>query len=254
MTSQLGDADLARMARSGIGAMPAARALELLDESIAMGLATVVPIRLDTARLRSDHGELPGPLRGLARNHRKRAGRPQSGMADWVKRMAEMPAHERQENITQFILTQVASVLGHQDSSGIEPGRPFKEAGFDSLTAVELRNRIRSQLGLRLPPSLIFDYPTPAELGRHLLATLTPEAAAAPSRAAVLEELDKLEQRDFSALADGEVGRQVAARLRAILQKVSASGAAPEPAETDITAHLESATDEEMFEFIENEL
>jgi NAD(P)-dependent dehydrogenase (short-subunit alcohol dehydrogenase family)/acyl carrier protein len=254
MTSRLGDADLARMARSGIAAMPAARALELLDDSIALGLATVVPVRLDMARLRSDSGELPGPLRGLARNRRKQAGRPQQAMAGWVKRMAEMPAHERQENITQFILTQVASVLGHQDFSGIEAGRSFKEAGFDSLTAVELRNRIRSHLGLRLPPSLIFDYPTPAELGRHLLDTLAPEASSAPPRPAVLEELDKLEQRDFSALADGEVGRQVAARLRAILHKVSGAGKTSESADADIAAQIESATDEEMFEFIENEL
>jgi NADPH:quinone reductase-like Zn-dependent oxidoreductase/malonyl CoA-acyl carrier protein transacylase/acyl carrier protein len=257
MTAGLREADRARMARSSVAPLPAQQALALLDASLALGRDVLVPVKLNLAALRAGQDGLPAPLRGLTRRRgglagaaSGRAGQP--AMTGWIQRVSQLPASEQQDTMVQLILAEAASILGHQDASGIEPGRPFKDAGFDSLTAVELRNRLRASLGLRLPPSLIFDYPTPADLGRHLLSSLAP--VSAPRLPAVLDDLERFEKRDFSALIDGEMRHQVSARLRAILNKLAESGKPDGPADAGVAAHIGSATDEEMFQFIENEL
>ena len=78
------------------------------------------------------------------------------------------------------VRTHVARVLGHGDAQAVDPARPFLDLGFNSLMAVELRDELSTAVGLRLPATLVFEFPTPAALTRHLLAVLTAGRASEP--------------------------------------------------------------------------
>ncbi|MFI9650847.1 acyl carrier protein, partial [Streptomyces sp. NPDC052040] len=91
------------------------------------------------------------------------------------ERLAELPASDRDSHLLDAVCEQTAAVLGHADPGAIDPERPFHETGFDSLTAVELVNRINRISGLALPPTLVFDHPSPTALATHLRTLLSPE-------------------------------------------------------------------------------
>ncbi|MEV1318853.1 type I polyketide synthase [Micromonospora arborensis] len=179
MTGHLDDADVARMRRSGMAPLPTDEALTLFDASLVLGQPTLVPMRLDTAALRE---AVPPLLRGLVRvtprGDRKRAttssGR-DDGARDDVSltlRLASMPENERQRALLDLVRTHAATVLGQVGPEFVEPDQVFKDLGFDSLTSVELRNRLAAVTGVRLPASVTNDFPTPDDLTRHLLTRL----------------------------------------------------------------------------------
>ncbi|KJS52254.1 hypothetical protein VM98_32635, partial [Streptomyces rubellomurinus subsp. indigoferus] len=169
MTGELDEADLARMERTGIGALPAELGLELFDESLRLDAALLVPIQLDLAALRTQAraGMLPALLRGLVRAPARRREATGGSLA---QRLAGVAEADQEQVVLDVVLAQVASVLGHASGAAIEPGRAFKELGFDSLAAVELRNRLSQVAGLRLPATLVFDHPTPVEAARLILS------------------------------------------------------------------------------------
>ncbi|WP_144070258.1 beta-ketoacyl reductase, partial [Nonomuraea indica] len=170
MTNDLGHADLARWERIGLGAMETDPALRLLDRAIATGEAALLPLRLHLPALRATREQVPPVLRGLAGVPGRGQG---TGTRETLRqRLADRPAAERERLLLDLVRTHVATALGHPSPASVEPGRSFKDLGFDSLTAVELRNRLTAATGLRLPATLIFDYPEPATLARHLLAEL----------------------------------------------------------------------------------
>ena len=119
---------------------------------------------------------MPPLLRGLIKAPARRAG--QSG--SFARTLASVPEGEREAVALEFIRTQIATVFGHDSPQAIAPQQAFKDMGFDSLAAVELRNRLAAATGMRLPATLVFDYPTPTALASHLLAEATASGAAKP--------------------------------------------------------------------------
>ena len=178
-----------RVRRTGIPAMPVEEALRLLDTAIEGGDSTVVAARVDVSVLRSHAraGQLPPVFRGLVTEPGRRTT-VASQAVSWAERVAGLSDADRTQVLMDLVRSQVAVILGHRSSDAINPTRAFQDLGFDSLTAVELRNRINAATGLRLPATLIFDYPTSAALVAQLSAGLTP-AADAPVPTAVSEGL-----------------------------------------------------------------
>ncbi|MFJ1709886.1 beta-ketoacyl synthase N-terminal-like domain-containing protein, partial [Kitasatospora sp. NPDC088346] len=187
MVGSLAELDIQRMSRTGIHGLTSAEGLTLLDAATATGSAALVPMHLDLAALRAQAaaGTLPALLRGLVRVPMRRAARAGSsaGGSELVTRLLAQSADEREQAMLDLVRSRVAAVLGYTDASAVDAGRAFKELGFDSLTAVELRNELNGATGLRLPATLIFDYPTPGALAAFLLTELLGEAADEPAAA-----------------------------------------------------------------------
>ena len=185
MTGHLAANDLARIGQDGLGLLETAEGLALLDAALARDEALLVP-----ARLRIPAGQLPPLWRELSPKVPKGspASRPgglaAADAADGLReRLAAMPGADRDRVLADLVRRSAAAVLGHGSAAAVEPGRAFRELGFDSLTAVELRNRLGAVTGLRLPATVVFDFPTPVALAARLRAGLLGEDAAVPGRA-----------------------------------------------------------------------
>ncbi|MCF3148744.1 phosphopantetheine-binding protein, partial [Streptomyces platensis] len=172
------------------------------------------------------------------------------GEKGWADRLIAMPADKQRETVLALVRTQVASVLAYESADQVEDHRPFKDLGFDSLTAVKLRNQLAAVGGLTLPATLVFDHPTPVALAEFLRAELVP-AEADPS-ARLLAELDRI-AAGLPEIGPDAAGRdKITARLRSILWQwdESRNGESPENSEEDFG----SATDDELFDALDNEL
>ncbi|MEV6750812.1 type I polyketide synthase, partial [Streptomyces sp. NPDC051080] len=172
MLGHLDDADLQRMARDGVVPLVPADGVALFDAADGTDRAALLAVKLDVPALRrrADAGTLPVLLRGLAQGNRRRAARAGGSGSTLAERLAAVPTGERAALVDEMVRAQVAIVLGHTSGEAIVAGQAFKELGFDSLTALELRNRLVSATGLRLPATLVFDYPSPAALADFVLA------------------------------------------------------------------------------------
>ncbi|GAA3291240.1 hypothetical protein GCM10020295_07580 [Streptomyces cinereospinus] len=120
------------------------------------------------------------PLPRPPPRHPAQRRRPRGGRHRRPARRA--PAADREQAVLDLVLDRVAAVLGFASAADVDPDRAFREMGFDSLTAVEFRNRLGQTLGLRLPVTLAFDYPSPTALARFLLGELAGTTTAAPGR------------------------------------------------------------------------
>jgi mycoketide-CoA synthase len=173
MTAGLTAADRERMARGGVLALSDEVGLALFDAAETTGEALVVPVRLDMARLRN--GPVPPLLQGLVRTSVRRAA--ETGSSETlVDRLAALPPEKRMQALLDLVRSQVAAILGHRAADAIDPQQAFNTLGFDSLSAVEFRNQLGAATGLRLPATLIFDYPNAAALTRYIDAELNPGA------------------------------------------------------------------------------
>ncbi|MEW9534689.1 SDR family NAD(P)-dependent oxidoreductase, partial [Microbispora sp. NPDC049125] len=170
MAAELEASDVERMARNGVSALSAREGLSLFDAALDADRPVLVPIKLDLAAMA--RGGVPAVLRGLVRTPVRRSVERHPGASALRDRLAALPHAERGRFLVDLVRGHVAAVLGHASPDGIEPGKAFKELGFDSLTAVELRNRLNTDTGLRLPASLVFDYPNPAVLAEQLLTEI----------------------------------------------------------------------------------
>ncbi|WP_190046443.1 beta-ketoacyl reductase, partial [Streptomyces galbus] len=180
MAATLNAADLARLARTGIAALDPESGLRLFDAALALDVADVVPMALDTAGLRAAGGDIPAILRGLVRAAVRRTAQAGSGPSagSLAERLAGLPEDRRDAFLLDLVRHEVAAALSYTDPGAVDARRGFRELGIDSLTAVELRNRLNKATGLRLPATLVFDHPTPEAVARLLLAELRGAVAA----------------------------------------------------------------------------
>jgi polyene macrolide polyketide synthase len=179
MTSQLDDTGRARLERLGGAALTSGEGLALFDAALGRDQAVLVPVKLDRRKLaRGPAG--PQPVPRLLCDLVPAEPGTSSGTGDaaparsWPEQLAAMTAPARQKALLDLVRAQAATVLGHAGPDRIKGNQAFGDLGFDSLTAVELRNRLAEQTGLRLPVSLLFRYPTAATLADYLGSRLVP--------------------------------------------------------------------------------
>ncbi len=253
MTGALDAAQRQRMSRNGLSPLDTGQALRLFDAGLHGGRPHLVPALLDLAALRrqADAGQLPSPLRGLVRARRRVVEGGGDGGPSFAQRLAGTPEAERGRLVEELVKAQVIEVLGYPPATVVPSGQTFTGLGFDSLTAVELRNRLTALTGIRLPASLIFDCPTPAALADFLLVDAVPPKP----EPGLLAELDRLEAA-FAATApeelerlaaDDETRTAVAVRLRTLVTRWSDATARPD----DVSQALDDASDDELFDFID---
>ncbi|WP_406157182.1 type I polyketide synthase [Streptomyces canus] len=187
MTGHLDGGDQSRMSRQGAMALSAEEGMALFDAGLRSGEAALVTSRMNFPALRAAaaDGQLPVVFKGLVSPPRKAASSVSESQESLADRLAALSEEDRRRRVLDLVRTHASTVLGDVP---VRPEQPFKDVGFDSLTAVELRNRLATATGVRLPATLIFDYPSPAVLTRHLLTELLPEAEAAPQEAAPVAE------------------------------------------------------------------
>ncbi|MGW4057241.1 SDR family NAD(P)-dependent oxidoreductase [Amycolatopsis sp. NPDC004747] len=173
MAAHLSEVDHARASRNGVLELTRAEGLELFDLALRMDESLLVPIKLDLATLRA--GAVPVLFRGLVRPARTQA-RSVSTVDSGVAGLAGLAPADREARLVDLVRGQVAVVLGYDGPDAVRADTAFKDTGFDSLTSVELRNRLREATGLKLPATLVFDYPNPLAVARYLSARLVPES------------------------------------------------------------------------------
>ncbi|WP_409187098.1 SDR family NAD(P)-dependent oxidoreductase [Amycolatopsis sp. VS8301801F10] len=236
ITGKLSDADRARIGRAGLTPLPTETALSLFDAALASGDPAPVAIGLDPAAVRAA-GPVPAMLRRLV----------PTGETPSTKRAARLDVSalsgmERQQALADLVRAESATVLGYGTADAIGPDLAFADLGFDSLAVVELRNRLAAATGVSLPPTVVFDHPTPAALAEHLHRRLpSADGTADPALGA---EFDRLEAALEN--ADALDRPKIAMRLSALLAKWT--GTEPAPAgEHD----LSSASDDELFDLVD---
>ncbi|MFB7091625.1 phosphopantetheine-binding protein, partial [Streptomyces sp. NPDC056296] len=177
-----------------------------------------------------------------------------------AERLAGLSGAQQGPYVLETVTALVAAVLKHPDPSGIAPGKPFQELGFDSLTGVELRNRLARATGLSLPATVVFDHPSPAALAGHVLALATAEAAepAAPAdpAAAVRTGLAQLEAAIGALPHDDAVRSEAETRLHGLLELLPGPGEAATDAPDGAAVRdlIAAASTDEIFDFIDTQL
>ncbi|MER6016473.1 SDR family NAD(P)-dependent oxidoreductase [Streptomyces bluensis] len=252
MGGTLAEADVERLKRQGFPALETAEGLALLDAALAVDEPNAVPVALRIPAPASGH--VPFLLRNLVPTTGRRWEAAASGGAadssGFGERLRGLGPVERDRMVLDAVLAEVAGVLGHASAGAVDASRAFKELGFDSLTAVDLRNRLKTVTGLQLPATLIFDHPTVADLAAHLCTEFDrADGGAVPS----LSDLDRLEAAVLAmAEQDGTVRKELRDRLRAMTARLD-----DEPSTTGTEQDnddIDSASLDSMFAIIDREL
>jgi acyl carrier protein len=244
MGRHLSDVDIRRVVGSSSLRMVSTKeGLEFFDLALAYDGSVVLPARFDRSVLRAEArtGALPALLHGLVRVPHRTPVRAER----LTRRLSDAPAKERQEVALEFVRAEVAGVLGHSSAAAVDPKTTFKDLGFDSLAAVELRNRLQAAAEVSLPPTVVFDYPTVEELATYLIEKLAGEGTA--SDRGMDARLDELELLLDSVADDGERER-LATRLKAFLAALYGNGG------VSASESIDTATDDELFELIDKGL
>ncbi len=260
MTQHLADRDKARMSRVGLAPLTTPQALQLFDDAMLADRSVLVAARLDAAGL-SASGVVPPMLRGLVTRPGRRlvadtdSAVSSSGLA---ARLQGLSPEQRHHQLVELVCANAATVLG-RSIADIDADMAFQDLGFDSLTAVELRNRLKTATGLTLSPALIFDYATPQALAEHVDEQLssTPITSGTPNNEPALlarfndiaRELQTLVNRPDWTPGDKT---HLSARIQAIL-----TGLTTPPPDTDESHHIDdditTATESELFAILDED-
>ncbi|MCV7030822.1 beta-ketoacyl reductase, partial [Mycobacterium sherrisii] len=264
MTAHLDERDKARMSRIGLAPMATEQALRLLDAAMLTEQPTMVAARIDAGALADNSASLPPLLSQLVTRPIRRiiddSETSSASMTSLVARLQGLSAGQRHVELVELVCRNAATVLGRPNAGDINAGSVFQDLGFDSLTAVELRNRLKTATGLTLSPTLIFDYPTPAALAEHLDSRLAASTAPDTGSAKPADLMARFNHitRELHTLLNQpdwqpEDKPHLATRLQALL---STFGPGPDPLNLHGTddEDIHTATESELFAILDEEL
>ncbi|MEV7174971.1 type I polyketide synthase [Streptomyces sp. NPDC093224] len=248
----------AQLRRTGLATMAPEAAIGALQKALDHDESHVVVADIDwsafapvyaLARPRPLLAELPEAARALGADTADTAAPDDAVGSALAGRLAEAPPAERERLLLDLVRTHAAAVLGHDGPSDVEPGRAFKAHGFDSVGAVDLRNRLNTATGLRLPATAVFDYPTPTALAEHLGRRLGGDRdTGAASAVPVLSVLDRLEALVAGMTREEIESTRMTSRLQALVGGLHRSLTG-----TAVSERLEGATAEDVFALIDQE-
>lgn len=264
LTQHLGERDRARMSRVGLVPLSTERAMGFLDNALLADRAVLAATPLNRGALAAAGSAIPPLFSGLVTSSTGRrsvaAADDAVSLSGLISRLHGLSPEQRRRELTELVCANAITVLGHASTPDIDAHKAFQELGFDSLTAVELRNRLKAATGLTLPPTVIFDYPTPAALAEHLDIQLSaapvPAADVASNEPNLLARFNDL-ARELDTLVSqpewsSEDKSHLSKRLQAIMTDLTAPppAAEPTPEDEDIT----TATESELFAILDEEL
>ncbi|EOD68678.1 type I polyketide synthase [Amycolatopsis vancoresmycina] len=232
---------------NGIRPLSEAKMLQLLDAALDHGDPVLMPAELDFAELRARSAAEPVPalLRALVRPARRAAQASAATRGALADRLRGLPPADRHRELLELVRTEAAAVLGHAPGDAVPADRAFTELGFDSLTAVQLRNRLTAHTGVPLPTTLLFDHPNPATLARLLQAELFEAADDVPP---VVAELDRVAECLADVPRGSGLESEITARLQAMLSRWK------ERTDPGTGPELPAASAADLFAFIDNQL
>ncbi|MCR8579608.1 SDR family NAD(P)-dependent oxidoreductase [Streptomyces sp. Isolate_219] len=251
--------------RRGLKALDPALAVSALESAVGAGEGSVVVADVawerfapafTSARPSPLLADLPEVADAVGGTYQEAVGgtaqeKVQDAGQSFLGRVEGLSGVERAQAVLDLVRSHTAAVLGFRDMKAVEPVRAFQDLGFDSLTAVELRNGLNSVTGMQLPATLVFDYPTPQLLAEHVHDALFGAADVEPE-AAVLADLDRLACAISGFSPENAARGLVEARLRSILSELG--GVAESEAKSAVSQQLDAASDDEIFDFINQEL
>jgi acyl transferase domain-containing protein/acyl carrier protein len=245
------DEELDFFHRRGIHPLDPGLAVTALQQAVGRRETSAVVTDIDWRRFLASFTALrPSPLLGdlpEAAEARAEEPRPTEEETDPLRRKlaASAPA-EQHQLLVRHVQAHAAGILGHANADAVPPAKPFQELGFDSLTAVQLRNELNGSTGLQLPTTVLFDHPSAEELARHLHGLLVADAATGEQQ--LMSELDGWDAANLPDAVNGAARSRIAARLRLLADKWA--DVAADPGTHD---DLETATAQEIFDLIATE-
>jgi acyl carrier protein len=240
----------ARLRRGPLPAMDPDLAIAALGQALDGGDGLLAVMDVDWPQFAAAQAPFLRDLPEIRRHHPETPELSAPDHVELARRLAAWPQAEQDQFLTALVRAEAAAILGHPTPDAIDPGQAFKDLGFDSLTAVELRNRLNAITGLRLPATLVFDYANPAALAGHLRGVITSADVTVPLP--LLAELDKLESMLATTAADDVESARITARLEAVTAKWK--DIRRQMDEVAVADKLEASTDDEIFDFIGKEL
>ncbi|MEU4343960.1 type I polyketide synthase, partial [Nocardia sp. NPDC023852] len=248
MTGKLDRAAVARLERMGIKVLGDDDGIALFDAAVAAGEAVAACVEFDkpTLSAQARAGLLSDVLSGLVPARARRAPSDVATGGQLAGRLAAAPEDQRDALVLGFVREHAAAVLGYSSAAAIEPETPFNELGFDSLGGVELRNRLAEAAGMKLPSTLVFDYPTATAVAKLLRSRWD----ATSTTSAVDDQITSLRSL-FATLSSSGDKERLAERIRSTLAEALEDR---ESAARGDRVAVEAASADELFALIDQQI